>query len=94
MHTDAGLVPRSYDGAQGDVQFDCEYSQPIDDAWKAASNVQGSFSLTITSVGNETPNPDGGAGETFSGVHGSLTCTMPPDPAHSGTSQIVATAMF
>jgi hypothetical protein len=58
-----------------------------------SSEDQGSYSLSLTSLGTQINNPDGGPGEAFLSVHGTLTATMPavPGTPAAGTTTLSAT---
>ncbi|HZX93384.1 MAG TPA: hypothetical protein VFE90_02635 [Myxococcales bacterium] len=54
---------------------------------------QGSYTLSITSLGSQVNNPDGGPGSVFLTVHGTLNATLPAitGTGASGTATMTAT---
>jgi hypothetical protein len=64
-------------------------------AWVAAHNAstpdQGTFSMTLSSLGSEFA-ADGG--EAFLNVHGSVNCSMPPVTGTNSTGTVTLSATF
>jgi hypothetical protein len=54
---------------------------------------QGTYSFNVTNISSEVSNPDGGPGQVFLTVHGTIDCTMPAvaGSAASGTVTMHAT---
>jgi hypothetical protein len=63
-------------------------------ATAGSSNDQGTYDINVTSLSNQVTNPDGGPGEVFLTVHGSVNCTMPAIPGSGATGTVTLSATF
>ncbi|HLK93732.1 MAG TPA: hypothetical protein VKZ18_27820 [Polyangia bacterium] len=58
------------------------------------SDDQGSYSVSVSSLGQEITNPEGGPGNVFLIVHGSINCTMPAFTVTGASGTVTLAATF
>jgi hypothetical protein len=91
---------RTYANTDANANGACEVTQSNNgQLWAAVAGgssppPQGTYSLTLSSMGNEVTNPDGGPGNAFLSVHGTLNCTMPAFTATGASGTVTLTANF
>jgi hypothetical protein len=59
-----------------------------------SSGDQGTYSMTVSSLGNQVNNPDGGPGNVFLSVHGTVNCTMPAITVTGASGTVTLNATF
>jgi hypothetical protein len=59
-----------------------------------SSGDQGTYSMTVSSLGNQVNNPDGGPGNVFLSVHGTVNCTMPAVTVTGASGTVTLNATF
>jgi hypothetical protein len=100
IQTIGAPTTRTYANTDTNATGACELTQTGTSAtWAAVAGSsgtgnQGTYSMNVTGLGNEVTNPDGGAGEVFLSVHGTLNCTMPAFAVTGATGNFTLTATF
>ena len=89
---------KTYANTDSDANGACQVTQSNNQFWVAAAGTptsnQGTYSVSITGLGNEVTNPDGGPGNVFLSVHGTANCTMPAIAGTGATGTVTLTATF
>jgi hypothetical protein len=100
MKTVGTPTTRTYTNTEANADGACEVTQTGNSqVWAAVAGgssppPQGTYSLTLTSMGNEIANPDGGPGNAFLSVHGTLNCTMPAFTVSGANGTVTLNATF